>query len=96
MNLLTLFLNDIALGEWITSKSYLARAKRSMIDNLANSVVSAESWTRILTFGPDASSVCRAVRIDNTFWSTPFVRVANVIREALARRSAILFVTDCV
>lgn len=86
---LTLFLNDIALGERIAGVTQLAGAKGSVIDHLADGVVAAEAWAGVLALGFDASSVSCAVGVDDALGPAPFVRVANVIWEALAGGSAV-------
>lgn len=91
-----MFLNNIALNKWIACVAKLTCTKWSVIYDLTDCVVAAESWTRILTLGLNASPISGTVGVDDALWSTPFVRVADVIGETLAGHSAIQFVAHCV
>lgn len=86
---LTLLLNDVALDERITSVTALTSTQGSVVDSLTHGIVSAESWTGVLTPGFDASSVSRAVGVDDALWPAAFVGIADVIRKTLARCSAV-------
>lgn len=55
-----------------------------MIQNFANSVLTASSWTRILAFVSNASSISAAIRIQNAFWSTTWIRITLIFRQAHA------------
>lgn len=53
----------------ITSISHIATANRTMINRLASSIDTANSWTRIYAFAIFASTICRTIGTNCTFWS---------------------------
>lgn len=59
-----------------------------MIDDFADGIKTACSWTRILTFVPYASSIGGAIGANNALGSTTFVRISIEIRQTNARRRA--------
>ena len=64
-----------------------------MIDHLADTVLAARAWTRVLALGPNASHVRYAVRVHDTLGSTSLVRVSNVILQTAAGTCAVLLFT---
>lgn len=62
-----------------------------MVENVALGVDAASSGARIFAFGIDAGLCGWTIRIDETFGSTAFVGISNVIGAADTRPSAILF-----
>lgn len=64
-----------------------------MIHHLANRVIPAEAWARVLTLGADARPVRGTVGIHRAFGTTAFVRVAYVVRLTRTRTSAVLLAT---
>lgn len=81
---LTSVLHGSAVSERVSGVSRLATARRYMIDNFANRINTARSWTRILTLVPYAGSIRCAVRVDYALWSATFVRVPVKIGQANA------------
>ena len=59
--------NVLAVDKWISSESWWARANRIVIDNLAQSICSTSSRTRIMTLLVDTSLVQGTVRTLQTF-----------------------------
>ena len=59
--------NVLAVDKWISSESWWARANRIVIDNLAQSICSTSSWTRIMTLLVDTSLVQGTIRTLQTF-----------------------------
>lgn len=71
--------NHGAVLEGIAAVTGNTRASGSMINDLAFSELSASTGARILTLRLHASESGYAVCIDNAFWSTSLVRIADVI-----------------
>lgn len=90
---LTFRWHGTAMPEWIARETWVANAAGQMVDHLTNSVLSASSRTRVLTFVPDASSVRWAIGVQHAFRSTSFVRITNVIFDTGTGTSSILFAT---
>lgn len=67
-----------------------ARTDRHMIGDCTESVETACSWTRILTFIADTSSVHGTVCIAQTLWSADFIRIAVIFWQTFAD-SVIIF-----
>lgn len=71
---------QVAKSERISRVSWSAGTRGQMVYDLAISILTARSRTRVLTFVSDASSVRRTIRVEDTLRSTSFVRIAYVIR----------------
>lgn len=56
-----------------------------MVDNVTLSILATSSRARILAFIPDASLIARAFCIENALGSASFVRIARILRYALAK-----------
>lgn len=65
-----------------------------MVHDLAHGVLAACAGAWILTFVSDASSVRRAVAVENAFRPTAFVRVTDVLWEAGAGTGSVLLSAD--
>ena len=57
----------MAVDKWISSESWWTRANGIVIDNLAQSICSTSSWTRIMTLLVDTSLVQGTIRTLQTF-----------------------------
>lgn len=81
---LTSFLHGLAVSERVSGISWLAAARRYVIDNFANSIETACSWARVLTSISYASSIGCTVRANYTLRSTTLVRISVEIGQASA------------
>lgn len=79
------------ITEWITGVSTIACTRRCMVDNLADSVGSASTRTRVTTFVLRARFVWWTVGIHNTFRSASFVRVAVIFWQTSTGSGAVIF-----
>jgi len=79
---LTNFFHGLTVSEWVSGISQLTAACRYVIDDFANRINTACSWTRILTSVSYASSIGYTIRIDYAFGSTTFVRISVEIGQA--------------
>lgn len=86
--------NHSAVLEGIAAVTGNARASRSMVNDLTLGELSASTGARILTFGLYASLGGYAIRVDNAFRPTSFVRIADVIEQARTRSRAVLFLAN--
>lgn len=55
-----------------------------MIHHVANRVLSARSWTRILAFVLQTGLVAWTLGVKDTLWSTGFVWIADVFWQTFA------------
>lgn len=77
---LTRILHDIARDKRIAAVSGLTYAQGRVIHYLTDRVVAAETWTGILTLGPDARSIGGTVGIHRALGTATLVRIARIIR----------------
>lgn len=64
---------------WITVKSWYATANGIVINDVANGVMTTYTRARIHTLVTNTSVVRGTIRIYDTFWSTTFVRIPEII-----------------
>ena len=70
---------NTAANEWIANIPRWTRANRNVIDYVALRVLAAYSRTRILTFVLQTSFIAGTFRIKNTFGTTGFIRITDVL-----------------
>lgn len=93
---LTFFLSKIALSIGISRITRKTWTRRKMIDDLTNGVLATCSWTRVFALISNTCETWWAIRVQNTFRSTAFVRVSNVISDTCTSTSSILFSTNSI
>lgn len=71
--------------KWITGEIFGTRARRGMMDYVANSAESARAKTWITAFFVHACSIARTIGIYGALWST-IRRTAHVIWQTGTRR----------
>lgn len=75
----TYFTHQGTVLEGISTVTLKTRARGTMIDDFTLGVGTTGAWARILAFGTYAAERGRAIRVNDTLGSTPFVGIANVI-----------------
>lgn len=75
--------NSLATLKRLAGEARQALACWMMIVHVALSIRSAHTRTRILAFGLNTSFVIGAVRVQHTLWSTFYIRITKVLRQAL-------------
>lgn len=82
--------------ECIASKAFKTVTAWRVIDDTAQCIRATNAWAWIATFCVDASLVGGTFAVHDTLWSTRYVRVAVIIRNASARSSIIQFFADSI
>lgn len=85
---------NCALSERITGVADEARARRSIVDDLALSVDPTSTRTRILALGVYAGEVRGTVGIDNALGSASLVGIADVVGDTGARADTVLLAAN--
>lgn len=75
---------NAATDERITYVAGRTGADRNMIHHVASCVLTAYSRTRILALILQTSFIARAFGIENTFRTTGFIRITDVLGQAFA------------
>lgn len=83
------FTQDTAERIGVSMVAHQTAALRKVIPDLALGVQTAGSWAGIATMLILAGQVTGAVRVENTFWATALIRIAEELRQTLASSGTI-------
>lgn len=71
-------------GEGIPHVARWTGAAGDVVDDVAESVLTASPRAGILALVPETGLVARTLQVEDTFWATSFVRVADVLWQTFA------------
>lgn len=73
------FRSSNTILEWIACISWETSTRWQMINNVAFTILTTNSRAWVLAFISHAGFVRRTIRIEDTFGSTDFIRVTDII-----------------
>lgn len=86
----------VTTGQRIANETAQTDARRSVRENAALRIQTADARTRIATFVVNARPISIAIVVCDTFGPAARVRIAKVVSNACTRASTVLLFAQCV